>query len=112
MFFKRKREETPEEKLDRMLTRLGERIEILEAIMFACNNYSTITNLIRESDDLKDAKENLRRTYALSDMQSQAVIDIRIKAFTKMERKKLFDECQECKAKYEELKRERISIET
>ena len=110
MFFKRKKEETPEEKLDRTLTRLSERIEILEAIMLACNNYSIITSLICESDNSKDAKENLRRKYELSDIQSQAIIDMRIKALTKMERKKLFDECQECKDEYEELKRERMTL--
>lgn len=112
MFFRRKKEETPEEKLNRMLTRLGEQIVILEGIMFACDNYSTIISLILEADDPKASKENLVRIYGVSAAQSQAIIDMRMRALTKLERKKLLDECQECRSRYEELQKEKVNLET
>lgn len=112
MFFKRKKVETQEEILNCALARCSERLVILEAIMFACDNYSTIIDLILESDNSKDAKENLSKTYGFSEEQSQAIIDMRMRTLTKIERKKLCDECQECKDRYEDLQRERMALES
>lgn len=103
MFFRKKREETPKEKINHMLIRCGERIVILEALVLACDNYLAIAGIILASEDSKEAKENLSKIYGFSEAQSQAVIDMRMRALTKMERKKLFDEYQECRSRYEEL---------
>lgn len=112
MFFKRKREKSLEEKLNYMVSRCTERLVLLEAIVFACENYISVVEIILESEDLKNAKENICKTYGFSEAQSQAIIDMRMKALTKSERKKLFDECQECRSRYEELLKERVTLET
>lgn len=110
MFFRKKNVGTPEEKINQMLIRLGERIVILEALVFACENYRDIIEIILSSEDSRAAKEKISKEYGFSEAQSQAIIDMRIKAFTKLERKKLFDECQECKRRCKELQTEKINF--
>ena len=112
MFFKRKREESLEEKLNYMVSRCTERLVLLEAIIFAVENYMSVAEMILESEDSKDAKEKLCKIYRFSEAQSQAIIDMRIKALTKAERKKLLDECQECRNRYKELQKEKANLET
>lgn len=111
MFFRRKKGEAPEEKLNHMISRYDERLAILEAIVFACENYMSVAEIILRSEDSKDAKERLCKIYRFSEAQSQAIIDMRMKALTKLERKKLLDECQECRSRYEELLKERANLE-
>lgn len=111
MFFKRKKEESPEEKLDYMISRCHERNVILEAIAFACENYISVVEIIHESEDSKNAKENICKIYGFSEAQSQAIIDMRMKALTKSERKKLIDECQEYRSRYEALLKESRTAE-
>lgn len=104
--FLKKKEESLEKKLNHKLTRCNERLVILEAIVFACENYTDIMEIILASEDSKEAKENLSETYGFLEHQSQAIIDMRMKAFTKVECKKLYDECQECRRTYVELQKE------
>lgn len=99
MFFRRKKEEVLEEKLDYKITRLNERMVILDAIAFAIENYMSVTEIILESEDSKEAKEKLCKIYEFSEAQSQAIIDIRMKALTKEARKKLLDEIQEYRSR-------------
>ena len=110
MFFRRKKEETPQEIINRTLTRYSERLVILEAIQFACNNHVAVIEVIFESEDANVAKEKLSREFGFSREQSQAVIDMRLRTFTKSERKKIFDECQECRSRYEELQKEKTKL--
>jgi DNA gyrase subunit A len=93
MFFRRKKE-IPEENLEQKMKWCRERVVILEAIVFASENHRDITKIIFESEDWKDAKEKLSEIYGFSEEQSQAIIDTRMKALTKSERKKLYEEFQ------------------
>lgn len=112
MFFRRKKRESLEEKLDYRITRCNERIVILEALVFAVENYMPVAEIILESEDSKDAKEKLCKMHEFSEAQSQAIIDMRMRALTKAERKKLLDECQEYRNRYEELQMEKANLET
>lgn len=85
-------------------------IELVEALIFATDNYVTITEMIYEADDTKAAKESLCKRFGVSEQQSQAMIDMRIKALTKVGRKKLLEEYQECRSRYEELQKEDLRI--
>lgn len=111
MFFRRKKGEAPEEKLNHMISRYEKRLAILEAIVFVSENYMSVMEIILRSEDSKDAKERLCKIYRVSEAQSQAIIDTRIKTLTKAERKKLLEECQECRSRYEELLKERSNLE-
>ena len=70
-----------------------ERAHLLEGLLIAEENIDEVIRIIRESYD--DAKENLMQRFSLSDMQAQAILDMRLKALQGLEREKLQNEYDE-----------------
>ncbi|MDD2648572.1 MAG: DNA topoisomerase 4 subunit A [Eubacteriales bacterium] len=61
------------------------RRHILEGLMIAVDNLDEVIKLIRASKSVKEAKEGLMKTFALSDIQAQAILDLRLQRLTGLE---------------------------
>lgn len=70
-----------------------ERAHLLEGLLIAEENIDEVIRIIRESYD--NAKENLMQRFSLSDVQAQAILDMRLKALQGLEREKLQNEYDE-----------------
>lgn len=70
-----------------------ERAHLLEGLLIAEENIDEVIRIIRESYD--DAKENLTQRFGLSEVQAQAILDMRLKALQGLEREKLQNEYDE-----------------
>jgi DNA gyrase subunit A len=71
------------------------RAHILEGLKKALNHIDEIIALIKKSSDPQEAKEGLMKKFKLSDIQSQAILDMRLQRLTGLERKKIEDEYRE-----------------
>lgn len=69
------------------------RAHILEGLKIALDNIDEIINIIRSSYD--DAKERLMKRFKLSDIQAQAILDMRLKTLSGLQRKKIEEEYNE-----------------
>ena len=74
------------------LNKAEDRAHIVEGLKIALDNIDEIIKIIRGSKDDQDAKQNLMETFGLSDRQSQAILDMRLKRLTGLERDKLDEE--------------------
>ena len=74
------------------LNKAEERAHILEGLLKALDNIDEVIKIIRSSPNTPVAKENLIKRFDLSDAQSQAIVDMRLRALTGLEREKLEDE--------------------
>lgn len=68
---------------------------ILEGLRIALDYIDEVINIIRTSEDEQNAKENLMARFGLSDKQSQAIVDMRLKRLTGLEREKIEAQYQE-----------------
>ena len=68
------------------------RSHILAGLLIALDNIDEVIKIIRGSQSTQEAKEGLITRFALSDAQAQAIVDMRLRALTGLERKKLEDE--------------------
>ena len=71
------------------LNKAEERAHILEGLLKALDNIDEVINIIRSSANVGEAKAKLMERFELSDAQSQAIVDMRLKALTGLEREKL-----------------------
>ena len=71
------------------------RAHILEGLRIALENIDEIVSLIRSSSDRKVAKEGLISQFNLSEIQAQAILDMRLQRLTGLEREKIENEYQE-----------------
>ena len=81
-----------------------ERAHLLEGLLIAEENIDEVIRIIRESYD--NAKENLMQRFSLSEVQAQAILDMRLKALQGLEREKLqneYDELEQRIAYFREL---------
>lgn len=81
-----------------------ERAHLLESLLIAEENIDEVIRIIRESYD--NAKENLMQRFSLSEVQAQAILDMRLKALQGLEREKLqneYDELEQRIAYFREL---------
>ena len=74
------------------LNRAEERAHILEGLLKALDNIDRVIKMIRGSANTPEAKENLIDEFELSDAQAQAIVDMRLRALTGLEREKLENE--------------------
>lgn len=81
------------------------RAHILEGYIIALDNIDEIIKLIKKSKDVPTAKENLMKRFKLSEIQAQAILDMRLQKLTGLERKKVEDEYKEVLKTIERLKR-------
>ena len=85
------------------LRKAEERAHLLEGLLIAQDNIDEVIRIIRESYD--DAKENLMARFSLSDVQAQAILDMRLKALQGLDREKLENEYKELEEKIAYFKR-------
>ena len=86
------------------LNKAEERAHILEGLLIALDNIDEVIKIIRASKNVADAKEQLMDRFSLSDAQAQAIVDMRLRALTGLEREKLENEYKELMAKIAEYK--------
>ena len=85
------------------LNKAQERAHILEGLLIALDHIDEVIQIIRSSRTTQLAKEGLMARFSLSDAQAQAIVDMRLRALTGLEREKLESEYAELKKKIEEL---------
>ena len=83
------------------LKKAEDRAEIVEGFLKAIDHIDEVIRIIRESDDTDAAKVNLSAAFGFTDNQAQAIVDMRLRALTGLERKKLEDEYADLKKKIE-----------
>ena len=71
------------------LNKAEERAHILQGLLIALDNIDEVINIIRSSKNTPEAKERLIERFALSEAQAQAIVDMRLRALTGLEREKL-----------------------
>lgn len=86
------------------LNKAEERAHILEGLLIALDNIDEVIKIIRGSQNIQIAKAELMSRFQLSDAQSQAIVDMRLRALTGLEREKLENEYKELEARIAELK--------
>ncbi len=79
------------------LRKAQERAHLLEGLLIAQDNIDEVIKIIRSSYD--NAKENLMNRFGLSDVQAQAILDMRLKALQGLDREKLENEYKELEEK-------------
>lgn len=86
------------------LNKAEERAHILQGLLIALDNIDEVIRIIRGSRTTEAAKTGLMERFGLSDAQSQAIVDMRLKALTGLEREKLEAEYDQLEKRIEELK--------
>ena len=86
------------------LNKAEERAHILEGLLKALDHIDEVIRIIRGSANVGEAKTQLMARFGLSDVQAQAIVDMRLRALTGLEREKLENEYKELQAKIAELK--------
>ena len=86
------------------LNKAEERAHILEGLLIALDNIDEVINIIRGSQNTQEAKDKLIERFGLTDVQAQAIVDMRLRALTGLEREKLEAEYKELMEKIAELK--------
>ncbi len=86
------------------LNKAEERAHILQGLLIALDNIDEVISIIRGSENVQLAKSRLMERFALSDAQAQAIVDMRLRTLTGLERGKLEAEYKELMAKIEELR--------
>lgn len=86
------------------LDKAEERDHILQGLLIALDNIDEVIKIIRNSQNTQLAKEGLIARFGLSDAQAQAIVDMRLRALTGLEREKLENEHKELLIKIAELK--------
>ncbi len=76
------------------LAKAKARVHILEGLLKALDHIDEVVALIRASADPQEAKENLMQRFGFSEIQAQAILDMRLQRLTGLERDKLTDEYQ------------------
>ena len=86
------------------LEQAEKRAHILEGLLIAIDHLDEVIALIRNSDSVDDARSGLMNTFALSEIQANAILAMQLRALTGLERDKLRNEYEEVKALIERLK--------
>jgi DNA gyrase subunit A len=88
------------------LKKAEERAHILEGLIIASDNIDEVIKIIRASDSPDSARESLMERFNLSEIQSRAIVDMRLRQLTGLEQDKLraeYDEVKELIAKLKEI---------
>ena len=86
------------------LNKAQERAHILEGLLKALENIDEVICIIRASKNTQEAKEGLITAFGLTEVQAQAIVDMRLRALTGLERARLQGEYDELVNKIRELK--------
>jgi DNA gyrase subunit A len=77
------------------LLRASERAHILEGLLTALDNLDETIKIIRKSQTVESARDNLKKTLKVSEEQAQAILDMQLRRLASLERKKIQDEHKE-----------------
>ena len=86
------------------LNKAEERAHILRGLLIALDHIDEVIAIIRGSENVTKAKERLIETFGLTDVQAQAIVDMRLRALTGLEREKLEAEFAELQKRIAYLK--------
>ena len=86
------------------LNKAEERDHILQGLLIALDHIDEVIQIIRSSQNTQIAKERLMERFGLSEAQSQAIVDMRLRALTGLEREKIENEHKELLVKIADLK--------
>ena len=86
------------------LNKAQERAHILEGLLKALDNIDEVIHIIRSSANVQIAKQELMNRFELTEVQAQAIVDMRLRALTGLEREKLEAEYAELMEKIRKLK--------
>ncbi len=81
------------------LRKAKERAHILEGLVIACDNIDEVVKIIRASDSPSDAQRNLEQRFQLDELQSKAIVDMRLSQLTKLR-------VDQLKAEYDDLQKQ------
>jgi DNA gyrase subunit A len=87
------------------LAQAEKRAHILEGYIIALDNIDEVIKVIKKSKDVATARESLMKRFKLTEVQSQAILDMRLHRLTGLERKKIEEEFKELLKVIEKLKR-------
>ncbi len=86
------------------LKKAEDRCHILEGLIIASDNIDEVIEIIKASKNTDNAKENLMKKYNLSEIQSKAIVEMRLRQLTGLEQDKLRGEFEEIKQLIKDLK--------
>ena len=86
------------------LNKAEERDHILQGLLIALDNIDEVISIIRSSQNTQIAKQRLMDRFGLTDVQSQAIVDMRLRTLTGLERERIENEHKELLARIAELK--------
>jgi DNA gyrase subunit A len=78
-----------------LLEKAEARAHILEGLLKALDNIDRVIDIIRHSADIPEARAALRQEFGLSEVQAQAIVDMRLGRLTGLQRKEIEDEYKE-----------------
>ena len=103
-FYLKHQEEVVTRRTQYDLNKAEERAHILKGLLIALDNIDEVIKIIRGSQSTPIAKERLIERFGLDDVQAQAIVDMRLRALTGLEREKLEKEFEELMKKIGEYK--------
>ena len=103
-YYLRHQEEVVTRRTKYDLNKAEERDHILQGLLKALDFIDEVISIIRSSQNTQMAKERLMERFELSDVQAQAIVDMRLRALTGLEREKLENEHKELQIRIRELK--------
>lgn len=86
------------------LKKAEDRCHILEGLIIASDNIDDVIELIKASKNAEDARDNLIKTFKLSEIQAKAIVEMRLRQLTGLEQDKLRNEYEEIKKLIDDLK--------
>ena len=86
------------------LKKAEDRCHILEGLIIASDNIDEVIEIIKASNNADNAKENLMKKYSLSEIQSKAIVEMRLRQLTGLEQDKLRGEFEDIKQLIKDLK--------
>src|SRR5215213_32825 len=86
------------------LRQAEKRAHVLQGYLIALDNLDEVIALIRGAADSDEAREQLMSRFDLSEIQAQAILDLRLRALTAMERKRVEDEHRDLRERIAELR--------
>jgi DNA gyrase subunit A len=103
-FYLKHQEEVVTRRTQYDLNKAEERAHILEGLLKALDHIDEVIRIIRGSRNTQIAKEGLIEAFELTEVQAQAIVDMRLRALTGLEREKLENEYQELMEKIRQYK--------
>jgi len=91
-YFLAHRKDVVEKRTRYELRKARERAHILEGLKIALSNIDEVVQIIKKSDNVKTAHAKLKSRFGLSDIQAQAILDMKLQRLTSLETEKILEE--------------------